>query len=590
MEPEQNESPRPERTPLSVKLWFGAPAFGAAALSVPIAVHVAQFYSDTALIPLGYLAVAIAISRSLDALSDPFVGWLTDRTRTRWGRRKPYILMGAPLCGIVFWALFTPPESLGAVQASLWFGVTLCLFLIFLKLYTVPHAALGAEISLDYHERSSLFGIQTIFIQLGIVAAASLPAILIGTLGAGSERRAFSLMAAALAAIFVVLCGFLLWFVPERREFVERASNPLVPGVRRALRNRAFRIIFLFTLIQAVPSLIPAVLIRYYTFYVIRPESPETWFGIFLAVLFISGTAAIPLWMAAARRYGKLRTFVTAYGLGLFGNLAFFFAGEGDVVYVTVVCGVVGLQTAAGSFLLPAMGADAIDYEELLSGRRREAQFGALWTMLPKFVAIPGNAIPIAILAVVGYVPNQAQTSEVLFAIRFMLGILPVAFYAVALVALLRYPISEAVHARIRAGIEAHARGESADDPVTGATLPPASEREVEEQTGWFLDHFSPGELRRSLRKGNANLLRDVLRAGGLALGVFVAASWLAFRRISSVEVEPGVVAVLAVVVAGLALAALLFHALRIRPARRMGEAPVSPDVVRTHLGAGAAA
>ena len=308
------------------------------------------------------------------------------------------------------------------------------------------------------------------------------------------------------------------------------------------------------------------------------------WFSIFLTSYFLTGTLLIPVWMAAARRFGKLPTYVAAFLIGATGSVFFFFAGEGDTIYVTVVCALIGIQSAAGLFLMPAMGADTIDYDELLTGKRREAQFGVLWWILPKFVAIPGMAIPIAILAAVGYVPNQEQTPEVLLMIRALMGVFPIAFSVAALVVLSRYPISEAVHRKIREGIEAHARGDSAVDPLKPRTLPPPSEREVEEETGWFLDHFSPGELRRGLRLGNGRILRDVLRAAAACLIVCLGATSLAFARISSVDVEPGVVAVVAVVVAGLSLTAFLFHALRIRPARRLARSGVSTDTVRIHL------
>ena len=584
MEAEPGQAGRSEGTPFSVKLWYGAPSLAGAALNVPIAVHLAQFYSDVVLVSMGYIAAAIAVARSLDAVTDPLIAWITDRTRTRWGRRKPFILVGAPLCAIVFWALFTPPGGLTPSGASLWFGTTFCLFLLAHKILVVPHGALGPEVVLEYHERSSLFGIQAIFIQAGVIAAAVLPAFVIGSLGAGSERRAFSLLATLMGLTLVVLYAFMLWKVPERPEFSRRDPNPLIPGIRRALRNRPFRILFLFNLIAALPGTIPAVLMRYFTFYVVRPEQPEMWFSIFLTAYFLTGTLLIPLWLAAARRFGKLPTYVVAFLIGSIGSLFFFFAGEGDTVYVTIVCALIGIQSAAGLFLMPAMGADTIDYDELLTGKRREAQFGVLWWILPKFVAIPGMAIPIAILAAVGYVPNQEQTPQVILMIRALMGLLPIAFNAAALLVLTRYPISEAVHGKIRIGIAAHGRGELAVDPLKPRTLPPPAGREAEEETGWFLDHFSPGELRRGLRLGNARILRDVSRAAVLSLFTCLGAGWIAFTEISSVEVEPGVVAVVAVVVAGLSLTAFIYHALRIRPARRLARVSIPTDTVRRHL------
>jgi GPH family glycoside/pentoside/hexuronide:cation symporter len=578
-----------ERLPLSLKLCFGAPAFAGAALGIPIVLHMPQFYSDVVAAPLGYIAIAIAVARGFDALTDPFMGWITDRTQTRWGRRKPYIFVGVPLTAVVFWLLFSPPADLTPVGASVWFVLMFGLYFLFHTVYQIPHNALGAEVALDYHERSSLFGIQTIFIQLGIISASVLPAVLIGSLGAGSERQAFSTMAGVTGVLLVLLYALLLWRVPERPEFVARESNPLVPGVRRALRNRPFRILFFAGLVNAIPAAIPAILMRYFVFYVVRPENAEAWFSIFLVIFFVTGTLFIPVWMAVARRFGKLSSFVAASVIGIAGSVLFFFAGEGDTLFLCGVYFLVGIQQAAGTFLIPAMAADTIDYDELLTGKRREAQFSSFWAIIPKFVSIPGSSIPIAILAWAGYVPNAIQAPEVIFWIKFLYALFPVAFYIVALSILSRYPLSEAAHVEIRAGIAAHGRGESAVDPLTGATVPLASERDVEEATGWFLDYFSAGELRRALARGNGTLLRDVVRMGLLALGIGLAATWFAVARIADLDVEPGPLAVIAVVVSGLALTALLFHILRIRPARKMARAAVAPAVVEAHLREGRA-
>ena len=98
----------PERLPMSTKILYGTPNLAGAALIVPILINMPKFYADVVLVPLGFLAIAIALARSLDAISDPVVGWFSDRTRTRWGRRRPYIFVGAPLCAIAFWALMSP--------------------------------------------------------------------------------------------------------------------------------------------------------------------------------------------------------------------------------------------------------------------------------------------------------------------------------------------------------------------------------------------------------------------------------------------------------------------------------------------------
>ena len=117
--------------PLRIKLSYGAPSFAGAALAIPIGIHLTIFYSDTILVPLGFIAIVKAVARAMDAITDPVMGWMSDRTRTRWGRRRPWIAVGAPLAALAFYAMFTPPEQFSGIQAAFWFAATYTLYYIF---------------------------------------------------------------------------------------------------------------------------------------------------------------------------------------------------------------------------------------------------------------------------------------------------------------------------------------------------------------------------------------------------------------------------------------------------------------------------
>src|SRR6185436_19104851 len=172
-----------------------------------------------------------------------------------------------------------------------------------------------------------------------------------------------------------------------------------------------------------------------------------------------------------------------------------FFAGKGDLRYVAWVQAFVGMQSGAFFFLGPAMIADITDYDELRTGKRREAQYMAFMTFVPKFVAIPGASIPLAILGALGYVPNQAQSAEVQTAIRMIFALVPACFNAGALFVIAKYPLTESVHREILEGISLHREGKAARDPMTHKMIPcHAADRAADDQS-WFLDHFSVREL-----------------------------------------------------------------------------------------------
>jgi GPH family glycoside/pentoside/hexuronide:cation symporter len=339
--------------------------------------------------------------------------------------------------------------------------------------------------------------------------------------------------------------------------------------------------------VGAIPAAIPALLMPYFVGYVLQPEDSLRWVGTFLVIYLGTGMLFVPLWMTVARRIGKLRTLIIASTIGITGSVFYFFAGAGDLFFAGCIYFVTGTVSTAGAVVNPAMAADVIDYDELRTGKRREAQYTAFRALIPKFVSIPGSAVPLAVLAVVGYVPNEAQSDQVLFWIRFMYSLFPASFYVISLAIVSRYPLSEAVHIKIREGIAALAGGESATDPLTGNSIAPHGEDRVSEDDGWFLDHFTPGELRRAMGGNAGRLMTGVITAGGISLLICLGAALVASTGVWDPDARPPLTTVLAIVTAGLALTAFIFHCLRLRPARRMAGEPIPDDIIQAHLDGG---
>lgn len=576
----------PRREPLStgVKLAYAGPTFALAGMAIPIFVYMAKFYADVVLVPLGYLALAIALARAFDAITDPLMGWLSDRTRTRVGRRRPYLVLGAPLCALAFFALFSPPAGFGGDASVVWFGACFLLYFVFHTIFVIPYNALGAELSLDYHERSSLFGWRESFALVGTISAAVAPFPLIAWLS--SQRTAYSALAAFYAIAMIALGTLAFLRLRERPDFADRASNPFVPGVRRALRNRPFRILLGSYVASSVTAAIPATLLPFFIAYVVRPEHEVFWTAVAITSHFVTGLISIPIWVAASKRYGKRASWLTAFGVAILALGGAFLVGEGDVEQGIALLAVAGVAFGGQLLLTPSIQADVIDYDELQTGRRREAQYGALWALLPKLVAIPGAAIPLAILGAIGYQPNAEQTPQVVLAIRVLFALVPAGFSSVAFAIAWRFPIDERMHRQIRAGIEAHGRGRVARDPLSDAPLLPPGRRDVDEDTGWLLDHFSPRELRGALSGGVGRLRRDTALAALAALGACAACVGVASLRVGNLSQEPGTIAVVAIALAGLSLSLFLFHGIRMLVAHRLRGDTLRRADLRAHLAA----
>jgi GPH family glycoside/pentoside/hexuronide:cation symporter len=488
------------------------------------------------------------------------------------------------MTALAFCALFAPPDSMTPTNASLWFGASFGLYFLFHTILDIPYTALGAELTPDYRERSSLFGYRSLFIAAGTVVASIFPTVLGSALGVSDERLVYAVMAGIYAVLLILLYTGFLIRVPERAQPARVQSNPLIPGVRRSLRNRPFRILLLAGVVSAIPAAIPALLMPYFVGYVLQPANPGTWVGIYLLIYLGLGLLFVPFWIGVARRVGKLRTLIITSSIGITGSVFYFFAGAGDMIFAGCFFSMTGTVSMSGNFLIPAMAADVIDYDQLRTGKRREAQYMAFWAMIPKLVAIPGSSVPLAVLAAVGYVPNQVQTEEVMFWIRFIYSIFPATFYLTALLIVSRYPITERVHQEIRRGIAAHAEGEVAVDPLTRGHIVPPGTGAVSDSDGWFLDHFTPGELHKTLERGPRRLVTSVVIDMAIALPICLGAAALAVSGMRGAEASPALTTVFAVVAAGLALTAFLFHALRLGPARRMLRDPLPGALIRAHL------
>ncbi len=571
-----------EKLPMSIKLAYGMPNLAGAGMAIPIAIHMNIFYSDVVLVPLGYIALAVALARSFDAITDPLMGWISDRTNTRWGRRRPWMLLGAPLAAVAFVLLFSPPENLSSTAAAVWFTSTFVLYFLFHTVYVIPHYGLGPELTQDYHERSSLFAVMEGFAVFGTVCGTVVPFVFFWLFG--GQREGFTAFSLLFGAILTALYVWQCYKIKERPDFYQRKPNPLVPGIRRVMRNRPAVILLATYVVGSITGAIPGLMMPYFTTYVLQPENPQLWLMIYLLTYFGTGLVTLPLWLRATRRFGKYPIYIVTAVMGMSSSVALFFMGEGDIWPTFAVLMWAGSSFGVRLFLGPSIQGDVIDYDELYTGKRREAQYGALWAILVKFTVIPSAAIPLAIMAQLGYAPNVEQNDQVRFAISAIFSLAPATFGLLSLVIFLAFPIREHLHNEILAAIQKHKRGEAALDPLTGVLIPPPNDRGIDEETGWFLDHFSARELSRALRSGAATLVRSSATAAAVSIGLSLLGFWLVVNGLGDLNERPGLTTTLEVVVGGFGFTAFIYHLVRLRAAWRMRSQPVPDETLRAQL------
>lgn len=457
-------SPRHDpRVPLRTRLAYAAPAFALATFGIPFYIYVPQFYTDTIGAPAAVIGWVIVVARLFDALLDPLIGVLSDRTRSRLGRRRAWIAFASFPLAACFFALLVPPGD-DAAASGLWFSVFYVLVFFLWSAVQIPYEALGAEITPSYDQRTSLLALRDGLLGAGTVVAAVLPELLRALFGL-SPGHVFLVIAVVYGSIFIALCLVCVWGVEERVR--QPAVAPFSRDTLRSLlRNRPFAILLASYTVSALGSNLPPTLIPYYTKYMLGMDP-----GLFLILYLVPGLVCLPAWVALSKRIGKKNAWLASLAINVGAFFGVFFLEKGSAHAYGVLCVVSGIGSLATLALPSSMQADVIDYDEMLSGQRREGQLYGLWALFRKLAAVSAG-VSLPVLAAVGYQPNVEQGDDVLLALRLLYALIPCLLsFAAALIAL-AYPIDRALHERVLAELEA--RRQAAPTPgraAAGASL-----------------------------------------------------------------------------------------------------------------------
>jgi GPH family glycoside/pentoside/hexuronide:cation symporter len=450
---------------LAMKLAYASPAFTLAVVGIPVYVYIPKFYTDVVGVHIGVLGFLLLAVRIFDAVTDPLFGYVSDRTRTPFGRRRPYIAVGSLALAASLFLLFNPPEASSTFE-TWWFG--LCVFSLFLfwTVVVVPYESLGPELTFDYHERTGLFSIRDGAMLAGTLVAASSPMIVGQTLGlpqdAEGERIKFFWIAAIYGPMLILCSWWCVLAIQERAGGNRPSRQSLLRGLRAVRQNRPFLLLLGSYTIAAFGSNLPATLILYYVEYVLGSKHAD----FFLVLYFVTGIVFLPGWVLLSRRIGKKWAWIASMAINTGSFVGVFFLGPGDAPIYGVLVFFSGIGLGATIALPSAMQADVIDYDELLTGERREGQYIGLWSISKKLSAALGVGLSLSILSYAGYVPNVEQTEAVKTTLRVLYALVPSLFNLLGLAIAMLYPIHTKAHQEILGAIQKRRAGGNVRDPL----------------------------------------------------------------------------------------------------------------------------
>ena len=438
-----------QKIPKGVVFGYALPRFGAAIIFLSVVIYLPKFCTDTLMLAPALIGWMFLLGRVWDGITDPAMGVISDRTRLKMGRRRPYFLLSAIPIGICYYLLWTPPVGLADGSLFLYLTFFYLATYTFFTMFSIPYESLVAELSTDYNERTVLTGVREGLGLLGALVATLAPPVVNRFLL--DERLSYSYVAAVTGVVTAVLILICFFKVKENPNYQRQISTTGLEGFWLIFKNRPFRILITVLMLALVGSAFVPILTLYVGDYLIK--APKIAPVVIIAYL-LSAAFSIAIWTRISRRIGKKETLFFGLVLSAVVFTITIYYHEGTHILWVIMGLLAGSGYGCILALAPSMIADVIDFDELESGDRREGIYFGVWLFVQKASMGITTFVGMQVLASMGYVPNVEQSIEVLWSIKFLYCILPAICFAVGAVVLRRFPIDQNEYQRIRSLID----------------------------------------------------------------------------------------------------------------------------------------
>jgi oligogalacturonide transporter len=459
------------------------------------------FLTDVVRISPSLAGTVFLVSKIWDAVSDPLMGTISDRTRSRYGRRRPYFLVGVVLIFLSFFLLWYPVDFARELHRFLYVLAAYLFFSTVLTMVMIPYNALASELTLDYNERTSLSTIRIFFSSLSSLLCAVIPMEIVKVLP--DVRQGYITMGVSFGLFFALpfIVVFLTTF--ERPNFQRHTASFSLkrmfvePFKTRSFLHILFMYLFAFVAVDAVMSII----IYFMTYYLGR--GGET--NYVLGVLLIVQIAALPFFSRLSGRAGKRRAFVTAILLWIiFMLFSFLVRPESHPAVIYIFAGCIGFATGGVVVMIYAIFPDMPDIDELYSGERREGIYSGLFTFMRKLSSAVGIFLISNAIELAGYRPpeersvgdtvemvEQTQSAQFILLLRLVFAVLPVVLLVFGLYGAWRYGLTPRLHTRLKSFLRRRREGR----------IPEAEAEQMAREFRSRLDRSLKEQLRESFGK-----------------------------------------------------------------------------------------
>ena len=446
---------------MATKLKYGVGDFGLAVVTAMLQFSMLFYYTDVVGVNAGIAGTAMLVGKiTWDLVNDVLFGFLKDKTKSRWGKRRPYLIFCSIPFAIAFWFVFNIPQGLGDIAYFFIIIGTFILFDTFHTLIATAYSSMTAEITEDYQERTSLSTVRMVFSVIGYLMGAGVISPVANLLSNALQitpHQGWGLTALAfgiLAAISLLIPGLFLKYTPAVEEEPNKAPSS-VKSIFTAFKNKPFVIFLIISSIMSISFTMVTTMLNYYIEHQLN-MGPEGIF-IMLAMLGVLAIFLVPCGILC-NKIGKAKTYALGLAIASTALLVAFFLPKGQSMIIYILAAIVGLGFSAQWVCRHSMIPDVIEYDELLTGERREGLFYGINGTAGKVTGALASAVCGWGLELGKYIevlgPGQVQPDSALLAIRIMFAIIPAVFLMICIPMLLKYPIDRKKHDELMKELE----------------------------------------------------------------------------------------------------------------------------------------
>ena len=442
--------------PLKTKIGFGVCDIGGNLFFTTLSFQLTIFLTDIVGLSAALMGIALLLGRVIDAFSDPVMGFISDRTVSRWGRRRPYIFFGSIPLAVFFILMFTKPVWI-TTQTGLFIWITVVYFLM-TTAYTVvniPYGALTPDLTRDYNEQTVLNGYRMSFAVVGTLLAAGAAMPIISLFG--SKETGYTAMGIIFGLIIMGTAWITFFTVKEPDVEFKVSKSGVFREYITVLTDKTFlKILIPWGLYISGVTVVASTLI-YFLQYIYGNREITT---LVMLALLVSALAFIPVWVKLSRRLGKKNAYII--GMSIFSAAALLLAFTGDrvpfpVLILYMILAGTGLST---HYVMPySLIPDVVENNYAETGKRREGIYYGLWTFLSKLGQAVSALIIGTVLTLVHYTPGAEQTAAAKTGIRMLVGPVPAIIIFAGILVMSRYPISSRRYSEILKKIEMKEEG-----------------------------------------------------------------------------------------------------------------------------------